>query len=205
MHPRFIYFDMGRVLVNFSVERMLQQISDVSNMPVEKVQATVFDAGLMYQFEAGGVDVPEFYETFCKAIGSRPDFYALQRAVTEIFEVNLPVTPIAAQLRQAGYPMGILSNTCEPHWQYCSTHYRIVGDNFLVHALSCRLHAMKPDIAIFQAAADLAGYRPEEIFFVDDVAGHVAGAKAAGFDAVQYTTAAQLAADLRQRGVRFNY
>ena len=37
-------------------------------------------------------------------------------------------------------------------------------------------------------AAKLAGCQPEEIFFVDDVPGHVEGARAAGYDAVLYTT-----------------
>ena len=64
---------------------------------------------------------------------------------------------------------------------------------------------MKPDAAIFHAAAELCGYRPEEIFFVDDLPGHVAGARAAGFDAVQFTSAEALSAELRRRGIRFNY
>jgi len=126
-------------------------------------------------------------------------------AAAEIFELNLPVLPIVAQLRQAGYPMGILSNTCETHWEYCRRHYRIVSEGFGVYALSYKLGAVKPDAAIFHAAAELAGCRPEEIFFVDDIAGHVAGARAVGFDAVQFTTAEGLASDLRQRGIRFNY
>ena len=113
--------------------------------------------------------------------------------------------PIVAQLRQAGYPLGILSNTCEIHWEYCRRQYRILSEGFAVHALSYKIGAVKPDAAIFQAAAKLAGHRPEEIFFVDDIAGHVAGARAAGFDAVQFTSAEALANDLRQRGIRFNY
>ena len=46
---------------------------------------------------------------------------------------------------------------------------------------------------------------PQEIFFCDDVIGHVTAAREAGFDAVQYTTTAALVADLWRRGVRFNY
>ena len=43
------------------------------------------------------------------------------------------------------------------------------------------------------------------IFFVDDVPGHVEGARAAGFDAIVYHSARQVADALRERGVRFNY
>jgi HAD superfamily hydrolase (TIGR01509 family) len=74
-----------------------------------------------------------------------------------------------------------------------------------IHALSYRIGACKPDVAIFRRAAELAGQRPQDIFFTDDLAENVAGAKAAGFDAVQYTSTPQLVAELRQRGIRFNY
>ena len=42
-------------------------------------------------------------------------------------------------------------------------------------------------------------------FYVDDIAGHVAGARSVGFDAVQYTSTDALVAQLRERGVAFNY
>ena len=76
-------------------------------------------------------------------------------AAAEIFQLNLPVLPMVAQLRQAGYPMGILSNTCEMHWDYCFEHYRIVSEGFGVHALSYEIGAIKPDAAIFRAAAEV--------------------------------------------------
>ena len=205
MQPKFLYFDLGKVLVDFSVDRMLRQIGAVAGITAETARATLFGGGIMRQHEAGQLSSREFYEAFCAASNSRPDYDALAAAAAEIFTLNLPMLPVAAQLRQAGYAMGILSNTCETHWQYCWSHYRIVAEGFSVYALSYRIGALKPDAAIFRAAADLAGVRPEEIFFVDDLAEHVAGARAVGFDAVQFTTAAVLSAELRQRGIRFNY
>ena len=63
----------------------------------------------------------------------------------------------------------------------------------------------KPSAEIFRAAVELAGVRPEAIFYTDDYAEHIAGARAVGFDAVQYTSTPQLVADLRSRAVQFNY
>ena len=71
--------------------------------------------------------------------------------------------------------------------------------------MSFEIGALKPDAAIFCKAVELAGCRPEEVFYVDDIAGHVAGARAVGFDAVQYTTTLELVRELRNRGVEFNY
>ena len=204
MQPKFLYFDLGKVLVDFSVDQMLRQIGDVAGISPEEVQAAVHGGGLMREYESGRLSDREFFEAFCDATGSRPDFDALAAAASEIFTLNLRMLPLVTQLRQAGYPMGILSNTCTTHWEYCSRHYPSVIKAFGVHALSFRLGAVKPEAAIFHAAAELAGAGPQEIFFVDDIAGHVAGARAVGFDAVQFTTAAALAADLRGRGIRLN-
>jgi putative hydrolase of the HAD superfamily len=205
MQPKFLYFDLGKVLINFSVERMLDQMAAVVGATAEQVRNAVIGGRMIHDLEAGRLTSRQFYGAFCTAIGHRPDFEQLVAAAAEIFGLNLPVLPIVAQLRQAGYPLGILSNTCEIHWEYCVREYRFLSENFGIHALSYKIGAAKPDAAIFQAAAEMAGHRPEEIFFTDDIPGHVAGARAVGFDAVQFTSAEALANDLRQRGIRFNY
>jgi HAD superfamily hydrolase (TIGR01509 family) len=71
--------------------------------------------------------------------------------------------------------------------------------------LSFELKACKPSPKIYTGAANKAQVRPDEIFFVDDTPGHVEGARRAGFDAVPYTTTPRLVAELRARGLEFNY
>jgi glucose-1-phosphatase len=205
MQPKFLYFDLGKVLVDFSVDQMLRQIAAVAGITPEVARAAIFADGLLRQYETGLLASREFYEAFCQSTGTRPDYDALAAAVAEIFTLNTPMLPIVAQLRQAGHAMGILSNTCDFHWRYCLDQYRIVAEGFSVYALSYRIGVMKPDAAIFLAAAELAGVDPDEIFFVDDLAEHVAGAWAVGFDAVQFTTPEALSAELRGRGICFNY
>jgi HAD superfamily hydrolase (TIGR01549 family) len=109
-------------------------------------------------------------------------------------------------LEDAGLRLGILSNTSPCHWEFLLRQdYGILPRCFKVHALSFEIGAMKPEPKIYQAAAELAGVAPQEIFFCDDIAAHVSAAREAGFDAEPYTTTPALVADLRRRGVRFNY
>jgi glucose-1-phosphatase len=203
--PHFLYFDLGMVLLRFSVQRMCRQMSAVAGVDPERIREVVFTGPLDHDYELGLISTRQFYENFCAQTDSRCDYDALTWAATDIFELNPSMLPVVAALRQAGYRLGVLSNTCELHWTHCVRQYRIVGDSFAVHALSYQIGAAKPDAAIFRAAAALAGVAPQEIFFVDDIAGHVAGARAVGFDAVQYTSTPELVADLRRRGLRFNY
>ncbi len=205
MLPEFLYFDLGKVLVDFSVERMCGQMAAVAGVEPAAVQEAVFGDGLHEQYESGRLTAGPFYESFCQRTGTRPDFDALRQAGNDIFTLNAPLLPVVSQLAAAGYRLGILSNTCEGHWEHCRRRYRILAEDFSVYALSFRIGACKPAAAIFRAAVELAGCRPEAIFYVDDVAGHVAGGRAVGLDAVQYTTPAALAAELRARGLEFNY
>jgi HAD superfamily hydrolase (TIGR01549 family) len=102
--------------------------------------------------------------------------------------------------------MGVLSNTCRPHWDYCNKRgYGVLQKIHDAFALSYEIGCTKPDERIFRAAAELAGVAPEEIFFTDDIPSHVESARRVGFDAVQYTSVPTLAAELRKRGLRSNY
>jgi len=205
MPLRFLYFDLGKVLINFDTQRMIRQVAELCAVQPEAVMAAVVDSGLQRRYELGEISSQDFYEEFCQRIGSRPPYDALARAASDIFWLNLPMIPVVAQLAQAGYRMGILSNTCENHWEHCTRRFAILQDTFHPLVLSYRVGALKPDPKIYRAAAEAAGCRPEEIFFVDDTPGHVEGAQAAGFDAVVYTDAPTLVAELRKRGLRFNY
>ncbi|WP_111564361.1 HAD family hydrolase [Rhizobium sp.] len=61
---------------------------------------------------------------------------------------------------------------------------------------------IKPDIAIYEAHTESFGLNPATTIFIDDSAPNIEGAKKAGWDAVLFTGAEQLRADLAERGVR---
>jgi len=205
MQPSFLFFDLGRVLVDFDTGRMFRQMAAVAGLEPERVREVVFGDGLQWQYELGRLSTREFYEHFCQETGTRADFDALLEAGADIFELKPCVLPVVAQLRRAGYRLGVLSNTCAIHWEHCAGRYRIIAEAFEVETLSYRVGAAKPQREIFQAAAEQAAVDPEEIFFVDDIPENVDGARAAGFDAVRYTSTPELVAELRKRGLRFNY
>lgn len=204
--PRFLYFDLGNVLLHFDHHLACRQMAEVAGVPAEMVWDVVFAGDLELRYEAGEIGDREFYEIFCRRTETRPDYDALLLAGSQIFTPNVSIFPVVAGLVSAGCRLGILSNTCPGHWSYCAGgQYALLEWGFEVFALSYELGACKPSPKIYQGAAELAGESPGDIFFVDDVAGHVAGARQAGFDAVQYTTTSKLVDDLRRRGVRFNY
>lgn len=204
--PHFLYFDLGNVLLFFDHRRACRQMADVSLIPPERVWQVVFEGGLGLRYDTGDITSRQFYAEFCQATESSPKYEDLALAAADIFEVNVPMKAVLGQLEAAGWRMGLLSNTCEFHWDFVTTgRFGLIPGAFEVVALSFRLGAVKPDPAIFERAADLAGVAPRDIFYTDDIPGHVAAAREAGFDAVQYTDTPALVGDLRRRGVKFNY
>jgi putative hydrolase of the HAD superfamily len=206
MPPKFIYFDLGQVLLHFDRERQCQQMAEVAGAAAEKVHAVVFDSGLHWKYEAGELTSQQFYETFCRQTDTRPEYEALLHADSDIFRMNPTIAALVAALQGAGHRLGVLSNTCEAHWNLVSRgQYGILPGAFEQCVLSFEVGAIKPDEKIFRVAAERAGCVPAEIFYADDTPGHVAAARALGFDAVLYTDTATLAEELVRRGLEFNY
>lgn len=206
MTPQMLLFDVGNVLLYFDHHQACRQVAKLVGLEEQQIWDVLFESGFELQYERGEISTKDFYETFCETIDKRPTLEDLAFASSAIFQANSAVHAIAAQLRGMGYRLGLLSNTSEMHWNYFSDgRYDIIPRIFEVEVLSFRVGALKPDPEIYQAAAELAGLEPAEIFFVDDIAGHVAGACDAGIDAVQYTSTSALIGDLRKRGIGINF
>lgn len=204
MPIEFIYFDLGNVLVYFQLEQVLTQIAAAAELARDEVASALFNHGLQREFELGRIGPDEFFDRFKDLTGTRADLDSIRRAATEIFRLNVSILPVVSALRQTRRRMGILSNTCVTHLEYCRRRFRVVGDCFELTVASCDVGMLKPEAGIYRLAAERAGVAPERVFFTDDIAANVEAARAAGFDAVQFTSARQLAAELRKRNVPMN-
>ncbi len=128
-----------------------------------------------------------------------------RQALGDIFWLNTSIIPLIVGLKSAGYGIGILSNTCDAHWEAAREKFSILDLLFDIQVLSFRVDATKPDPEIYDKAAEIAGCSPRELFFADDLLENVEGARQAGVDAVLYTNTVSLADDLRRRNLVFRY
>lgn len=203
--PEFIYFDLGKVLLDFSHDAMLAQMGQLIGLEPSKVREFVFESGLSHQYERGEIDCDQFCSSLCQAAGAECEPEELLKAGSDIFSLKPGMLPLIVNLSLSGMRVGILSNTCPAHWNFIRSRYRFVSDFFLPIVLSFEIGAMKPDRKIFDAAATQAGVAPESIFFVDDLQDNVDGALSAGWDANLFESPYQLQQLLLQRGVELNY
>jgi HAD superfamily hydrolase (TIGR01549 family) len=110
---------------------------------------------------------------------------------------------LIARLIRSSCGLGILSNTCGPHWDHLTqvARYGVLKNGFDTIVLSHEVGCRKPEPEIFAAAAQMAGVAPERIFFTDDIEEHVVAARAAGWDAEVFASAIGLAEALTRRGL----
>ena len=45
MAIRFIFFDLGKVLINFDLDQMMRQVSDVTGADIDTITSAFFDDG----------------------------------------------------------------------------------------------------------------------------------------------------------------
>ena len=160
MPPRMILFDLGNVLLTFDHKLSCRQMAQLAGVSEQQVQQVVFEDGLQQRFERGELTPHGFHEAFCVQLHCQPEFDALMHASSAMFELHVAVVPIVAHLRAAGYRLGILSNTCQPHWEYVSRgRFAIIAKYFNPCVLSYQVGAMKPERRIFEVACQAAGMR----------------------------------------------
>jgi len=200
--PEFVFLDLGNVLFAFDRARAFRQMAAVSGATVGRVAEVVMAGGLQADLEAGRIDWPGFHAEFSRRTGTTSDPAALGRAASDMFTLKPDMIPVLAGLERIHCPFGILSNTCGIHWDHLRAgRWACLTGAVSRIVLSFQVGAAKPDHRIFAAAAAAAGVAPERIFFTDDLPEHVAGARAAGWDAEVFTSAADLIAALHDRGL----
>jgi len=202
MRPEFIFFDLGNVLVSFDRDRAAAQVAAVTGAGVDDVTRILVDHALHDALERGRIGWHDVHAELSFRTGTRSDPADTARAASDMFTLRVDMLPLIARLTRVGVRMGILSNTCAPHWDHLlASRYGILPHAFDTVVLSHDVGLRKPEPAIYAAAARRAGVPPERIFFTDDIPAHVEAARQAGWDAEVFTSAAALAEALAHRGI----
>ena len=189
--PEFLYFDLGRVLLTFDHAKMLRQMAAAAGVEPHVMREAIMPSGtpcevdLQWQLEAGQVSDDDYFEQVCERIGKRPQREQLEQASNDIFGPIDASLELLDRLHEAGYRLGLLSNTCGMHWRWF-------------------LDGRYPTPGLQQSHVPewkRAGVPAAKVFYTDDRQDNVAGAIACGIDAVQFSDTARLEYDLRARGI----
>ena len=203
MPPDFVFLDLGQVIVSFDRDRAIAQAIATSGGDPAAVAEMLLDLDWHDALERGAVDWAGFHAEFCRRTGTAPESATLAHAVSDMFSLKTDMISLIARLIRSSCGLGILSNTCGPHWDHLTqvAGYGVLKNGFDTIVLSHEVGCRKPEPEIFATAARMAGAAPERIFFTDDIEEHVVAARAAGWDAEVFNSALGLAEALTRRGL----
>lgn len=193
-------FDIGNVLLPFDFALALAQLRERSTIQNEAAWERL--AGHRSAYEGGGMDRATFLAAAREEIGFAGENAELVDIWGSIFTPNPPMDALVERLAGAGYPLWLLSNTCDLHVEAFTAAHPVFG-HFRGAVYSHEERVMKPDAEIFRRAIVRFGLTPAETVYVDDLAPNVAAAAALGFVALEYDRArhGDFEARLRELGV----
>ncbi len=191
--PSYFYFDLGNVLVFFDHGKCVHNLATLAGVPDARMRHIVFESGLEDRYESGAISSLEFVQAIEHAVQKSLDPTAVLEAAADMFWENESILPVLDQVQRQGIRLGLLSNTCEAHWNWIvQKRYRTVLGWFEHHVLSYEVKSMKPASSIYEEAMRLTGVPANEILFVDDRIDNIEGARAAGWNGIPFVDAAGL-------------
>ena len=187
MRDRFVYFDLGNVLVNFEHAIATRQLSELASCSFAESQWALFDSGLEIRYETGLVNSVEFVAEINRQLGTSLSEADVLEAVSAIFEPNIAILRGLRHIKASGVAIGLLSNTCAGHWEWIKRRrWATVEGWFDPIVLSYEAKLMKPDKAIYLHCEQLCGFSGSQIFFTDDRAENIAAAALRGWGTYQF-------------------
>ena len=203
--PRFVFFDVGNVILQYSHELSRDQIAATAGIEASLVQELVFDSGLQNRYESGEITCETFAAEILKHSVTDASTDDIISAASDIFKLNREIIPLLTALRIVNVPLGILSNTCPGHWERVLMTAPCIRQYFSKFVLSHESKCMKPGLEIYQDAIRSAQQPAGTIFFIDDRLENVRAARSVGMDAHLYESVSQLFERLDERKLRMNY
>lgn len=198
--PENLIFDLGGVLIDLDVNRMLRGFEGVGLDPrmfmaesAEKGATTVCEGmsvgQLLSDYQTGDITTEELLETIlpeCRPGTTREQLVeAWNHCLVDIPRERLETV---RRWREKGHRTYMLSNTNDLHWRYIST--RCFGgeglgleDCFDGVFLSHEMRLAKPDAEIYRKMLETLGVRAEDCWFVDDAQVNVEAARREGLQA----------------------
>ncbi len=199
MTDRFVYFDLGNVLVHFDHAIAVQQLAKRAGCQPEQARMAVFGSGLEDKWETGLVTSLEFAREVNHALGTDIPAEQIIEDVSAIFTPNPSILEALQWVRDHGIRMGVLSNTCEGHWLWLQrARWPMLLDWFDICILSYEVKSMKPSPGIYEACEQACSLTAASIFFTDDRAENIAAAQKRGWSTYQYGDTDALVSRLSQ-------
>jgi len=195
-----VVFDLGGVLIDWDPRHLYRKL-----IPDEEEMERFLDDVCTHDWNVRQDAGRSIADAVAERVALFPGHAPLIEAYYERWQEMVPgaidgTVEILAELKAIGTPLYALTNFSRETFPRVRERFDFF-DWFEGILVSGRVGVIKPDRRIYTLFYSTLAIDPSEALFIDDRQDNVDGAKAAGMDAVQFSSPERLRTDLRERGI----
>lgn len=195
-----IVFDLGNVLIPFDYTKPIEYFNNLKpGLGDRFAQLYRENYHVHRSFEKGELSRNQYLTQMIEWLEGRINGDDFCRIFSDIFTLNQKVIDLLPKLKEH-YTLCLLSNTNEIHKEYGYQHHEFLN-YFDKLFLSHEVGAIKPEEKIYRTVENFTGRPSGEHLFIDDIREYVDGAKACGWDGIQFTSYENLLSALDSKNI----
>lgn len=188
-----IIFDLSEVYLTGLKDTHLRLSQHLGN----PVRDEVFHHPSLQQLFHGKITEDKYWQNLIDEQGWQIGIPQLQRVVRKNFQPIKGTADIVRQLKKKGYRLGLLSVHAKEWIEYCQQQFDHQAA-FDVVTYSYESGVSKPNSRAYRNILKKLDTTPSHSLMIDDSEINIRSAKRLGMQAIQFTSARQLAADLKE-------
>ena len=178
-----LVYDFGGVVIEIDFDRIFARWAELARVPFEQVKARFSHGGAYRRHERGEIDLAAYFEALRGELGIALTDEQFADGWQRVFGPEHPRVVEAIRTLAPRIPQYLFSNTNRTHYDYFRVRYAQALAPLRRVFVSCDMDARKPERASFEQVAREIGAPLERLYFLDDTADNVVGARAAGMKA----------------------
>lgn len=202
-----IFLDFGNVCAEFDLSKFFKRFTTLTEVSEHTLRTLLCDSNhhgyspLFADLECGRVAPAKFFRLLSSSLElkGKINYRTFAEIWTDIFfNENTELSELLDRLSQEKY---LLSNTNKIVYGRHIARTRLVRKHIPLRKkriLSCDVGAIKPDVRIYRHALAVAGKKPGECVFIDDMPVNIAAWQALGGHGIVYHAGTHAIKDLEQ-------
>lgn len=189
---QILLFDLGGVVIDIDVERMLRHWLPYSRLSLGEMQQRLKIDPPFEQYERGELSTTEYMGHLAEVFALEADWQAIATGWNALLVDQIDCALDLVARARKRLPCHAFSNTSTIHRDEWGQRFPRVLDSFQRLFLSFEMGMRKPDPAAFLSVADQIGVDPANILFFDDTVENINGARSAGLATVHVQSTADI-------------
>ncbi|WP_424684092.1 HAD-IA family hydrolase [Frateuria sp. YIM B11624] len=199
---RCVLFDLDGVLADYDRGTRVDVLARHLGSKAETVRAAIYDSGIEDAADAGRLDTPAYLSALGRELGCTVEADTWVEARRAATRARPAMLGLARALHEKGIAVAVLSNNGTLMAERWPAIVPALFPLFEGRAFcSARLGVAKPSPTAYLRCLEALAMPAAAALFIDDNAGNVAGARAAGLAAHRFVDLPQLRQALARHGL----